>query len=177
MKKGLSNEYPYYICPYPADEEFEAVAVLKRVIAKLSAAGIKSLKLNIYRCIIDCLKAQNVFDAVLQAEETMNAAEFESVLKNAVNIEQVLMPFIKEKIDAQNDISVIFISGVGNAFPIVRVHTILNYLPAIVTDIPVLVFFPGDYVASDNLGSSLELFGIFKDDRYYRAKDIRELEA
>ena len=84
--KGLSNELPYYIYPYPAAEELDAVGMLHRIRSKLAAKGIVSIELNIYEIIIECLKAQNILDAVLQAEETMTDDEFENAIKNAANV-------------------------------------------------------------------------------------------
>jgi len=62
------------------------------------------------------------------------------------------------------DHNVVFITGVGKVYPFVRSHTILNNLQEVLDKIPVILFFPGKYD-----GLSLQLFGRFKDDNYYRA--------
>ena len=49
--------------------------------------------------------------------------------------------------------------------------------PAVITGKPMLMFFPGRYDQSETLGSTLVLFGLLKDDQYYRAKNILEQEA
>ncbi len=48
-------------------------------------------------------------------------------------------------------------------------HTILNNLQALVKEIPLVMFFPGNY---NNF--SLNLFGRLKDDNYYRAFNLNE---
>lgn len=61
-----------------------------------------------------------------------------------------------------NDI--VFITGVGKVYPIVRSHTILNNLHKVIDQVPVVMFFPGNYD-----GLELVLFDAIKDDNYYRA--------
>lgn len=67
---------------------------------------------------------------------------------------------IKNNTGADN---IVFLTGVGKAYPFIRSHTILNNLHSVV-DVPLLMFFPGTYD-----GLSLKLFNIIKDDNYYRA--------
>ena len=60
--------------------------------------------------------------------------------------------------------AIVFLTGVGKIFPFVRSHKILNNLHQSFNKAPVVMFYPGKYD-----GQSLELFGEFKDDNYYRA--------
>ena len=60
--------------------------------------------------------------------------------------------------------NIVFLTGVGKAWPIIRSHTILNNLHRIVEKQPLIMFFPGTYD-----GGSLMLFNYLKDDNYYRA--------
>ena len=53
----------------------------------------------------------------------------------------------------------------------------LNNLQTVVSDKPMLMFFPGRYDVSATQGSSLVLFGELKDDSFYRAKRILDQEA
>ena len=78
---------------------------------------------------------------------------------------------------AQVEFDIFFLTGIGEVFPYIRSHNVLNNLQSVVTGRPMLMFFPGRYEQSDTLGSSLVLFGQLKDDQYYRAKNILEQEA
>ena len=60
--------------------------------------------------------------------------------------------------------AVIFITGIGKCYPIIRSHTVLNNLHQVIDDVPVVMFYPGKYD-----GQELVLFGEIKDDNYYRA--------
>lgn len=63
-----------------------------------------------------------------------------------------------------NDI--VFLTGIGKSWPIVRSHTILNNLHRVVEEQPLIMFFPGTYN-----GGALMLFDR-KDDNYYRAFEL-----
>ena len=71
---------------------------------------------------------------------------------------------------------IVFLTGIGEVFPYIRSHNVLNNLQSVVVGRPMLMFFPGRYEQSNTLGSSLVLFGRLKDDQYYRAKNILEQE-
>ena len=97
-------------------------------------------------------------------------------------IDDALLPILQEAIVIRERIEtasydVLFLTGIGEVFPYIRSHSVLNNLQSVVTGKPMLMFFPGRYEQSDTLGSSLVLFGRLKDDQYYRAKNILEQEA
>ena len=60
--------------------------------------------------------------------------------------------------------AIIFITGIGKCYPMVRSHTLLNNLHQVIDHVPVVLFYPGKYD-----GQELVLFGKIKDDNYYRA--------
>ena len=62
---------------------------------------------------------------------------------------------------------------VGEVFPFMRTHNVLNNLQTVVTDIPLVVFFPGEYEASLEMGFNLRLFGKFSGP-YYRAFKLED---
>lgn len=62
---------------------------------------------------------------------------------------------------------VLIITGVGEVYPFMRVHNILNNMQSSFRDVPVVVAYPGTFD-----GGSLSLFGKLKDGNYYRAFDL-----
>jgi hypothetical protein len=97
-------------------------------------------------------------------------------LHRGVGAQLHIAPAIRTKL-AEGDFDIFFLTGIGEVFPYIRSHNVLNNLQSVVTGRPMLMFFPGRYEQSDTLGSSLVLFGRLKDDQYYRAKNILEQEA
>ena len=74
-----------------------------------------------------------------------------------------LAPYIVDKHKAA-DQDLIFISGIGSVWPLMRGHDLLNNLHALLGDTPVVLFYPGSYD-----GQSLSLFGRVTSSNYYRA--------
>lgn len=77
----------------------------------------------------------------------------------------------------QSEFDVLFLSGIGEVFPYIRSHNVLNNLQSTAKNQPTILFFPGEYRHSLEHGASLELFGLLHDDKYYRAFNIYEIQA
>ena len=60
--------------------------------------------------------------------------------------------------------AVVFLTGIGKCYPILRSHKVLNNLHQAFVRVPVVMFFPGTYDEQE-----LVLFNEIKDDNYYRA--------
>ena len=82
---------------------------------------------------------------------------------------------VAEKMKAVH-FDVMFISGVGEVFPYIRSHNVLNNLQSTAKEKPTVMFFPGAYIHSLEGGASLDLFGKLQDDKYYRAFNIYHYE-
>ncbi|WP_019309258.1 DUF1788 domain-containing protein [Kocuria rhizophila] len=174
--EGLSNEVPFFIYPYPPEVALAVANAKKRIKNKLSQKGITVREVNLYDLTVEILKARGDWDEILEVESSMDKAEFAEMLQSMLNPQQHLAPAIRAKIE-DGDFDIFFLTGIGEVFPYIRSHNVLNNLQSVVTGKPMLMFFPGRYEQSDTLGSSLVLFARLKDDQYYRAKNILEQEA
>ena len=101
----------------------------------------------------------------------MPKEKFLRALQSTLNIHQVLMPRIEQKI-LKSDAKIYILTGVGQVYPFIRSHNVLNNLQNIAKEAPTVMFFPGEYD-----GHSLKLFGLLKDDNYYRAFNINKIEV
>lgn len=174
--EGLSNEVPFFIYPYPPESALDVAQAKKRVKNKLSQKGITVREVNLYDLSVEILTERGDWDEILTIESSIDKSEFTEMLQSMLNPQQHLAPAIQAKI-ADGDFDIFFLTGIGEVFPYIRSHNVLNNLQSVVTGKPMLMFFPGRYEQSDTLGSSLVLFGRLKDDQYYRAKNILEQEA
>ncbi|MER8027059.1 DUF1788 domain-containing protein [Glutamicibacter protophormiae] len=175
--EGLGNEVAHFIYDYDPSRALEVAQAKKRIKTKLETElGIKVFEINLYDLCVELLKKRNVWDRVLAAEATMDKPEFLKLLQNMLDPQTHLAPAIKELM-AGESFQILFLTGIGEVFPFVRSHTVLNNLQTVVSDKPMLLFFPGRYDVSATQGSALVLFGQLKDDSFYRAKRIRDQEA
>ncbi|PMC61706.1 DUF1788 domain-containing protein [Corynebacterium xerosis] len=173
--EGLSNEVPFFIYPYEPEHALDVAKAKKRVKNLLSGKGIGVREINLYDLSVDVLKERGDWEEVLEVEPELDKAEFAEILQSMLNPQQHLAPAIRERL-ADGEFDIVFLTGIGEVFPYIRSHNVLNNLQSVVVGRPMLMFFPGRYEQSDTLGSSLVLFGRLKDDQYYRAKNILEQE-
>lgn len=174
--EGLSNEVPFFIYPFDPRKANEVKAATKRLTNNLSKRGISVLEINLYELSLTILEERGVLDRLLGIEPTQTKSEFRELLQGMLDPETHLAPSVK-KLLADNPHDILFLTGVGEVFPYIRSHNVLNNLQSVSKEKPMLMFFPGEYRQSDTLGSSLVLFGRLTDDQYYRAKNILEQEA
>lgn len=174
-KQGLGNEVPFFICPYPPVEAVEMERLQKQLINKLSHAGIQILQINLYDLSIDILKKNGDWEWYLQEESNMTKEELKEELQSILDIETVLVPVITDKMKIE-PFDVIFLSGIGEVYPYIRSHKVLNNLQSTAKGHPMIMFFPGEYTCSLESGASLDLFGRLHDDKYYRAFNIYHCE-
>jgi hypothetical protein len=174
--EGLGNEVPFFIYPYPPEDALAVAQIKKRVKNRLSQKGINVREVNLYDLSVEILKARGVWERVLAAERDQDKDDFRELLQGMLDPQLHIAPAIRSKVD-DGDFDIFFLTGIGEVFPYIRSHNVLNNLQSVVTGKPMLMFFPGRYEQSDTLGSTLVLFGRLKDDQYYRAKNILEQEA
>jgi hypothetical protein len=174
--QGLGNEVPFFICPYDPKEANEMAKLGNQLISQLQNKGIHVLKINLYDLAIELLKERGIWEQILVAESTISKDELKELLQGVLDPEKHLIPAIARKMQRE-PFDVMFISGVGEVFPYIRSHTVLNNLQSTAKDRPTVMFFPGQYSHSAEKGATLKLFGRLHDDNYYRAFNIYHVHA
>lgn len=170
--QGLGNEVPFFICPFdPAKTEKMNKEVIVPLINQLARKGVQVLRVDLYDLSIDLLKKRGIWEQTLRAEADISKSELKDLLQSVLDSEKHLIPAIAEKMQG-DEFDVMFITGVGEVFPYIRSHTVLNNLQSTAKEKPTIMFFPGEYSQSIEKGSSLNLFGKLLDDNYYRAFNI-----
>ena len=169
--QGLGNEVPFFICPFPPRDTVDMQRVRKQLVKALEKKGIRILEINLYDLALELLKKRNIFERLLEMEKKVGKDQLLELLQGVLDAEKHLVPAMGEKMAAR-EFEVMFITGVGEVFPYIRSHNILNNLQSTAKEKPTILFFPGSYTFSPGEGSSLDLFGRLRDDKYYRAFDI-----
>lgn len=189
--RGLNNDLPFYICEFKATEAFEMQRMQAQLINTLASLdveclgnrGVKVLEINLYDLCIELLKTRegsnlgcNLWDEILAIESDVDKDNLLELLQNVLGIEDYLIPAIGERMN-QSEFDVLFLSGIGEVFPHIRSHNVLNNLQSTAKEKPTIMFFPGEYRYSLEQGASLELFGLLHDDKYYRAFNIFDTQV
>lgn len=174
--EGLANEVPHFIYDYDPSWELPVQRMTQTLKKNLHSSGIDVYEIDLYDLCVRLLKERNIWDRILDREPSMDKDAFIKPLRNMLDPEKHLKPAIAEEI-ADKDFQILFITGVGKVFPVIRSHTILNNLQTVVNDRPLVLFFPGRYDVTNSQGSALVLFGQLTDDSFYRAKRILDQEV
>ena len=165
--KGLGNEVGYYIFDYYPQDELAVRAQIEVLQKKYNGSdgNLKIVTFDLYELVFEMLQKKGYLEKCFEFEKTKGADyTFEAIIKmlRLTGKNNLIVNHIVENTPAEN--AVVFITGVGKAFPLVRSHNVLNNLHQIMDVVPVVMFFPGVYSGQD-----LHLFGTIKDDNYYRA--------
>lgn len=175
-RQGLGNEVPFFICPYKPEESVEIERLQRQLVNRLEHAGVRILEINLYDLSIEILKERDIWGQIVEMEDSVSKEQLKELLQGVLDPEAHLVPAIAAKL-ASTDFEVLLLSGVGEVFPYIRSHNVLNNLQSTAKDKPTVMFFPGAYTYSLESGASLDLFGRLHDDKYYRAFNIFHCEA
>lgn len=175
-KQGLGNEVPFFICPFDPADAFDVAEDVQLLIKKLQTLGRRVLHIDLYDLCIDLLRERGILDEIIAVEAQHSKGEIRELLQGVLDPATHMIPRIGKRIaDVPHD--VIFITGVGEVYPYIRSHTVLNNLQSTAKDRPTVMFFPGSYTHALATGAALDLFGLPNDDRYYRAFNIMNYEV
>jgi len=175
-KQGLGNEVPFFICPFPTKHAVEVEDDRRDLVTRAEHAGVKVLDLSLYDLTIGILHERDILDQILEVERETDKSEFKELLQGVLDPQAHLIPKIGAAIETTPH-DVIFLSGVGEVYPYIRSHNVLNNLQSTAKDAPTVLFFPGSYTHKLATGASLDLFGRLHDDKYYRAFNILNYEV
>ena len=163
--KGLGNEVGFYIFDYSPKDEMIVRERIPFIKSKAqSSHNINIVEIYLYEAIIEILESKGYLKKNFEMEEKKGSEFVMNATKKALRLtlsNDLLVKYIVEKSEGCD---IVFLTGVGKAWPLVRSHTILNNLHKEIEDMPLVMFFPGSYD-----GGTLMLFEEFKDDNYYRA--------
>lgn len=176
QKEGLGNEVPFFICPFDVSVSVDVTRLQKQLVNRLEQSGIRVLEINLYDLSIEIIKDRGIWEQIIEMEPTVSKDELKELLQGVLDPETNLVPAVATKLK-NNDFDILFLSGVGEVFPYIRSHHVLNNLQSTAKEKPTLMFFPGAYTHTLESGASLDLFDRLHDDKYYRAFNIFHCEA
>ncbi|MFD1428923.1 DUF1788 domain-containing protein [Lacticaseibacillus mingshuiensis] len=170
--QGLSNEVGYYIFDYrPKDELIvreNVAAIAKESTVATIGANVQVFDLfDIMMTIVDGFGYRAAFEK-MEVEDGMSRVIIE--MNNIMRMNQEenrIVQYIEDHLDKTQP-TIIFLTGVGKVFPLIRSHKVLNTLNQVIDTSPVVMFYPGVYN-----GTNLKMFGELEDDHYYRAFGLR----
>jgi hypothetical protein len=175
--QGLSKEVPFFIYHYSPSWSPDVEGMRERVTNKLrSNDGLQVVEVNLYDLSIRLLQERGVWQRILSLEAETEKSEFREMLQGMLDPHDHLAPAVRRLL-AETPSDIVFLTGIGEVFPFVRTHTVLENLQSVVVGKPLLAWFPGTYEFTQAQGHQLRALNLSASDSYYRAIDILEQEA
>lgn len=163
---GVGGEVRYYVFDYePMDELVvrEKIENLKKR-NKPDADGFQIVEFDLYKLIIGILEERGYIDKCIAFEESKGLEYLYNAVSKLLRLTTDNNLIVTKIVNETPENSVVFLTGVGKAYPFLRSHNILNNLHQVLDKVPVIMFYPGCWN-----GKTLSLFGTIDDGNYYRA--------
>lgn len=167
--RGLGNEVGYYIFDYnPKDELF--VREYIRNLSKNNSPQLDGYTIqvfNLYELMMSYIEEKNYTKLIAKMEEKHDILFVASRVNRLLKMEDFddnEMYFTKYITERIVDNAVVILTGIGEIYPLVRAHSVLNKMHLVFTKSPVIMMYPGEY---DRL--RLTILDTKKDNNYYRA--------
>ncbi|MGN0683487.1 MAG: DUF1788 domain-containing protein [Oscillospiraceae bacterium] len=158
--RGLSFEENIRIFSYDAKNEPVVQHFIEQIVSDQSI-NCHLIERNLYSIFLSLCEEMDILDAIPEMEESDGDKYTIEQLYSTIGTDEFV-----QKIDYTPHLpgDVLVLTGVGDVFPFMRVHVLLNALQPYFSDIPVLVMYPGKFDSHD-----LKLFDKLKPNDYYRA--------
>ena len=162
--EGLGNDVGYYIFDYNPKLEQYTRQRKNKIIEKINNNNyaFKIQEFDIFKVVFELIKEKKYLEKIFALEEKRGTEKTIKAIQNTLklsNQNNLITHYIEDNYEKNN---IIFITGMGKIYPIVRSYDILNNLD--ITDVPLVLFYPGTYTGND-----LKLFDEIEDTNYYRA--------
>lgn len=171
QNKGLGNEVGYYVFDYPPEKELQIRERIEYMKVKnlKGTEGFNLVVFDLYDILIDILEEEGFLKQCFNFEKKKGMERIITAVGNLLKIDNdssTIVEIIKKQTPED---AVIFLTGVGKCYPVLRAHKVLNNLHQSIDKVPIVMFYPGKYD-----GQTLILFNEIKDDNYYRAFRLAE---
>lgn len=144
--QGSGNEIGFWIFDYPAQQELQVREYLAFLFKKLEKKYTFT-QLNIFQVIIDMLEERKLFERICQREPELGLETLKKHLAAPLS-QKKIAEYIARTVDLLSQQFVI-LTGLGNAWPLVRGHELMSALQDVMGFTPLLMFYPGNYSGYD----------------------------
>lgn len=169
--RGLGNEVGIYLFCYDPALELEARDLFAHLVreSEMGQLPCRLIERNLYDLIWSICEERRIDGAVARMEQRRGTQALIDQLRKTASAEAVAAAMAYEPHESGD---VVLVTGVGEAYPLLRAHVLLDNIQHLFADVPVVVAYPGRYD-----GQSLCLFSGagqrgLEDGNYYRAFDL-----
>lgn len=164
--RGLGNEVGIFTFCYHPALELRARRLFAQLAGESQAGALpcRIIERNLYDVLLGICEERRILDAIPKQESKRGTDGLLKQLQKIVTPEAFAQALAY---DPHEPNDVLLVTGVGEVYPFLRAHVLLDNIQHLFEDIPVVVAYPGSFN-----GQSLSLFGTLNDGNYYRAFDL-----
>ena len=164
QQKGLGGDLSFWIFDYAPEDELQVREYTEFLLNMIETkhSKLKVVNINLLHNMVDYLGDRKLLDRAIELQKKKGDDALMKALSGPLHMDKFVPFLLKHNNIDDNDI--IFISGVGSVWPLLRVHNLLNSLHADLGHKPLILFYPGEYT-----GQTLTLFNRIPNKNYYRA--------
>lgn len=162
--KGLGNEIGFWVFDYPPEDELVVRKHITFLMTQIPMRrpGLRVAHVNLFDLLLEYLQDRKLLEKAIDLQKAKGDKALLKALEAPLHGKNIAAFLAKRYPPEGFDLLLLF--GVGNAFPLLRSHNLLNNLHPIMGSTPLVMFYPGVYD-----GQALVLFGRLKQENYYRA--------
>lgn len=161
--RGLSNEVNIRIFCYQPEEEMAVRYFVNRIL-KDPTLPCHVVEKNLYQIFLDICEEKRILNRMEDMEKKKGKDVLLQQIQRAVPVQSYVKQICAEGFEMGD---VLLLTGVGDVYPFMRIHTLLEALQPAIGNIPLLVMYPGSFD-----GRHVSLFDRLPPNSYYRAFSV-----
>lgn len=167
--RGLGNEVGYYIFDYNPKYELrvrEHIRYLENQ-SLFEVDGYTLKVFNLYEIMMNYIDKKGYLDKISQMEEKHSINFVTSKINRLLKMEEFddsKMYFTQYISNHVDDNTVVILTGIGEIYPLIRAHSVLNKMHLVESKRPVIMMYPGTYDRR-----RLNILDTNREENYYRA--------
>lgn len=165
--RGLANEVGFYVYPYDASRELEVRRQTSDLVAESQSGKLpyRLVERNLWQVFLSICETEGILEKIPALEARRGSDALLRRMQKIATPEEFARAMNYSPHEKGRDI--LLVTGVGQVYPFVRAHSVLENAQSLFEDVPVVLLYPGRYD-----GQQLHLFGRISDGNYYRAFNL-----
>jgi len=160
---GLSNEVNIRMFCYEAKDEMRVRHFVEQIMAD-QTLPCHLKENNLYEVFLQCCEDKRILSRIADQEKKRGKDQLQKMIEKSITV-HAYVDKICSTVPEKGD--VLLLTGVGDIFPFMRIHMLLEALQPRAGGIPIPVMYPGTFD-----GRYVKLFDRLKPNPYYRAFNV-----
>ena len=160
---GLSNEVNIRLFCYDAKDEMRVRHFVEQILTD-QTLPCRLKENNLYEIFLQCCEDKRILSRIPKQEIKRGKDQLQKMIEKSITVQAYVDKICAEAPEGKD---VLLLTGVGDVFPFMRIHMLLEALQPRIGNTPILVFYPGTFD-----GRHVRLFDRLKPNPYYRAFNV-----